>query len=71
MKSTPNHWGTAMTGSERYAPRTLRINISAEIAESRAFAERLFRDYRGSGQRRALVRLHRIDRPKPRTGPDV
>jgi hypothetical protein len=41
----------------------LRIDVAAEITESRAFTERLFVDYRGGGYQRALGTLRGVDWP--------
>ena len=63
MKPKPDHWGSVRTGVGRSVSTAQRINVEAEIAESRAFTERLFADYRRGGHQRALGNLRRIDWP--------
>ncbi len=66
MKSASDHWGTLQARSGRVAPAALRINIGTELAESRAFTEHLFRDFRKAGHRRALENLRNVDWPLQR-----
>ncbi len=54
MKQGPDHWGSLCVGWGGPAS-SHRINVDAEIDESRAFTERLFRDYRGGGRQMLLM----------------
>lgn len=63
MKPRLDRWGPVRTGTGHTVSMAHKINVAAEIAESRAFTERLFSNYHRGGHRRTLGSLRRIDWP--------
>lgn len=70
MKKEVRHWGAIYVGILDISERPPRSLIDSELAESRTFADRLFRDFLSTGRRAVTARLlkSRETLPWPPTG---
>ncbi len=61
MKFDHNHWGAIITDNNQPYSLDIHINFTAEIAESRVYIERLFREYKQGDKDRMLRYLRNVD----------
>lgn len=58
MDQTSSHWGDLTVGILRNGPRKpIRSVVDSELSETRAFTERLYKEFTRDGRRTLVARL--------------